>query len=141
MWWSQWKALFFAAIDDVIPQVKWKRRKMKSWLSPSTIKLVWLKRLYYRKMKSNPAAYTAKYKKLRNQVRAATRNDYSTYLDAITNDLCRNQKPFWNLLSKLDSCRHPIPVLKHYSDLVSSDFAKATLFNDYFVSVFTKEDS
>ena len=31
--------------------------------------------------------------------------------------------------------------LKHYSDLVSSDSAKATLFNDYFVSVFTKEDS
>ena len=92
-------------------------------------------------MKSNPAAYTAKYKKLHNQVRAATRNDYFTYLDAITSDLCRNQKPFWNLLSKLDSCRHPIPVLKHYSDLVSSDFAKATLFNDYFVSVFTKEDS
>ena len=44
-WWSQWKALFFAAVDDVIPQVKWKRRKMKSWLSPSTIKLVRLKRL------------------------------------------------------------------------------------------------
>ena len=27
LWWSQWKALFFAAVDDIIPQVKWKRLK------------------------------------------------------------------------------------------------------------------
>jgi len=39
------------------------------------------------------------------------------------------------------SCRNPIPSLKHASDLVSLDSTKAGLFNDYFVLVFTSEDT
>jgi len=60
---------------------------MKSSLSATTIKLIRLKRLYYKKMKLNPECYTAKYKKVHNQVRDATRRDYSNYLDSITSDL------------------------------------------------------
>jgi len=45
-WWTQWKDLFFGAVNDVVPQIKWKRHKMKSWLSGSTIKLIRLKKSY-----------------------------------------------------------------------------------------------
>ena len=140
-WWSQWKDVFFAVVDDVIPQVRWKRKKMKFWLSPSTIKLIRCKCLCYRKMKSDTASYSAKYKNLRNQVRSATRNDYLNHLDSITKNLYCSQKPFWNWIHKIKSCRHPIPSIIHNSELISSDYIKASLFNDYFVSVFTKEDS
>jgi len=137
-WWTQWKDLFFGAVNDVIPQVKWKRHKMKSWLSASTIKLIRLKKLFYKKMKSNPECYIDKYKKLRNLVRNATRNYYSNHLESITNDLHRNQKPFVN---KSKSCHSPIPALRSGSTVTSSDSAKAGIFNDYFVSVFTSEDN
>ena len=40
VWWTQWKNLFLAAAYDTIPSVKWKRHKMKSWLSYDTIKLI-----------------------------------------------------------------------------------------------------
>ena len=35
--WSQWKDLFFSAVNYVVPRVKWSRRKMKHWFSESTI--------------------------------------------------------------------------------------------------------
>ena len=114
---------------------------MKSWLSAPTIKLSRIKKQFYKKMKSNPEGYTDKYKKLHNLVRNATRNDYSNHLESIINDLHRNQKPFCNFINKSKSCRSPIPALKSDSTVISSDSAKASMFNYYFVSVFTSEDT
>ena len=37
-------------------------------------------------------------------------------------------------------CRHPIPFIYHNNEPVTDDSAKASLFNQHFVSVFTKED-
>ena len=50
-WWESWKDLFFAAVNTDIPTVRWRRFKMKSWLTATTIKAIRLKRLVYRKMK------------------------------------------------------------------------------------------
>ena len=132
----------FSAIYDVVPQVRWKRNKMKCWLSHSIVKLIQLKCLYYKKMESNPEAYSTKYKCLCNQVWSATRKDYCAYLESITNDLCHNQKHFWNLINQVKSCSdlRPIPTIHHSSDFISSDSGKASSFDDYFASVFTKED-
>ena len=79
-------------------------------------------------MKYNLECYTAKYKKVRNQVRDTIRSNYSNYLDSITSDLYRNQKPFWNFIIKSKSCRNPIPALKNGSNLVSSDSTKASFY-------------
>ena len=38
--WSQWKGLFFSAINYVVPTIRWSRRKLKHWFSESTIKLI-----------------------------------------------------------------------------------------------------
>ena len=37
-------------------------------------------------------------------------------------------------------CRNPIPLIYHNNEPVTDDSATASLFNQYFVSVFTKED-
>ena len=50
-WWESWKDLFFAAVNTDIPTVRWRRFKMKSWLTATTIKAIRLKHLVYRKMK------------------------------------------------------------------------------------------
>jgi len=40
----------------------------------------------------------------------------------------------------LRCCRNPIPPIHHNDEVVTDDSTKASLFNKYFVSVFTKED-
>lgn len=113
---------------------------MKCWLSQSTLRLIRSKRLCYRRMKSDTSLWP-RYKCLRNEVRNLTRRDYKIYLESITNNLHHTQKPFWSWINKTRACRSPIPSLIHNDDVVSSDNTKAALFNDYFVSVFTKEDT
>ena len=51
-----------------------------------------------------------------------------------------NSKKFWNFLNSIKGRRHPIPPLKHNDSLVSNDSGKATIFNQFFHSVFTIED-
>jgi len=111
-WWNVWKDLFFVAVDDTILTVRWKKSKMKSWLSESTLKLIRSKCSCYKHMKADPSLWP-KYKSLRNEVCNVTRRDYKTYVESITNDLLQTQKPFWSWLNKMKACRSPIPPITH----------------------------
>lgn len=111
---------------------------MKCWLSLSTLRLIRAKRLCYQRMKLNSTLWP-RYKQLRNKVRSMTRKDYRNYVDTITSRLHHSEKPFWSWINKLKACRSPIPPLLHDDNVITSDSAKAAIFNDYFVSVFTKE--
>ena len=51
-----------------------------------------------------------------------------------------NSKKFWNFLNSIKRRHHLIPPLKHNDSLVSDDSGKATIFNQFFHSVFTIED-
>jgi len=78
-----------------------------------------------------------KYKLLHNKVRSATRLDFQTNADSITNN---SQKAFWNWINKFRFCQSPIPPMHHHDGVVLDDCTIADLFNKYFVSVFTKEN-
>ena len=66
---------------------------MKVWLSESTLHLVWLKRLCYRKLKKlfSPSCQ-ALYVSLHNKVCAATRFNFKAYVDSVTEDLHHRQQ-------------------------------------------------
>ena len=141
VWWSQWKDLFLAAVKDSVAQVHWRRKKMKNWLSEATQQLVRLKRLCYRKLKKFfSSSRQHQYNQLRNKVRAATRFDFKVFVHSITEGLHQNSKPFWNWINKIRACRNPLPAINHKDQVITSDTAKANLFNQYFTSIFTNED-
>ena len=71
---------------------------------------------------------------------AATRFDFKAFVDLITDCLHQRTKPFWNWINKIRACRNPILAINYKDQVVTSDSAKANIFNQYFVSVFTKED-
>ena len=99
-----------------------------------------LKHLCYRKLKKLFSLLRqALYVSLHNKVRAATRFDFKAYVDSVTEDLLHRQKAFWKWINKLRACHNPIPPINHKDQIVTCDSAKASLFNQYFVSVFTKE--
>ena len=102
-WRCQWKDLSFAVVNDTIPRVRWRRYKMKCWLSLTTLRLIRAKQLCYKHMKSNPALWS-RYKQLRNEVRNLTRRDFKIYVDTITSNFHCSQKPFWNWINKIKAC-------------------------------------
>jgi len=141
-WWENWKDLFFAAVSTDIPVVRWRRSKMKCWLSLATIKATKQKRIVYRKLKHKPSDCLAhKYKSLRNLVRRLTRKDYQIYAEKLSSSLSSDQKVFWNWVNKVKCCRHPVPPIQADGLLLLSHCDKAQHFNTYFSSVFTIEDT
>ena len=108
--------LFFAVINDIIPQVRWRHLKMKCWITLPTPRLILAKRPCYRRLKID-ATFWSRYKHLHNKVYGMTRHDCKSYVDTITSHLDCSKKSFWSWINKLN--------------------AKADLFNN-FVSVLQK---
>ena len=128
-----------SAVSTDIPVVHWRRSRMKCWLSLATIKAIKQKRVVYRKLKCETSDYLAhKYKSLRDLVRKLTRKDYPEKLSSC---LDSDQKIFWNWVSKVKCCCHPVPPIQVDNSLLLSEFDKAQHFNEYFNSVFTIEDT
>ena len=139
--WSQWKHLFFSAIDYVVPTIRWSRYKLKHWFSRDTIKLIHQKKTLYHEYKNsgNPTLLK-KYRSHSNLVRMATRRDTARHSDIVSRQCHSNPKQFWQWINSLKGYRSPIPPLHDSGAVFVDDSDKATLFNNYFCSVFTKEN-
>ena len=139
--WSMWKDLFLCTIDSTIPKVKWKSRKLKHWFSPSTINLIHKKSKLYKAMRKHPtAANKLKYRTISNLVRTMTRCE--TKKRAI--DLSQSSptiKKFWSWVNSVKRHRTRLPPLHSENTIITDDCAKADVFNKYFYSVFTDENT
>ena len=139
--WSLWKDLFFSAVNQCVPTVNWKRKKMKYWFSETTISFIHKKRQQYLLMRRAPSSVAAaKYRKISNIVRHLTRYDTKHHVLNIYHDYSKNPKKFWSYLNQSKGYRNPIPSLVTDDSLISDDAKKASCFNKYFSSVFTVED-
>ena len=139
--WTCWKDLFFSVVDSVVPTTRWKRVKLKHWFTDETLHLIHVKRRLYRKMKrTNSDMIKSKYKAISNLIRSKTRQDTANYISALSNSYSANAKKFWNFVNSVKTCRQPPPPLNHSGRFISDDLEKASIFNEYFNSVFTSED-
>jgi len=73
---------FICSCRYTIPTLQWKKSKMKSWLSESTLKLICSKHSCYKHMKADPSLWP-KYKSLHNEVCNVTRRDIKYMLNQI----------------------------------------------------------
>ena len=140
--WSQWKDLFFSAVNYVVPTVRWSKQKTKHWFSESTIKLIHKKKQFYREYKRSGNLTTLKkYKSISNLVRSKCRQDTINHSNLVCQQSHSNPKQFWRWVNSVKGYRNPIPPLHDCGNIVTKDCDKASLFNQYFCSVFTKENT
>ena len=139
---SQWKDLFFSSVDHVFPSVHWNKQKMKHWFSESTIKLIRRKKHLYREYKrsGNPATLR-KYKSTSNLVRSKCRQETAFHSNLVCQQSHTNPKQFWRWINTVKGYRDPIPPLHNCGNTITKDSEKASLFNKYFCSVFTQENT
>ena len=82
------------------------------------------------------------YKSVNNQLRSLTRNLKNDYERQLVHSTVSNPKVFWQYVNSKMKTRSVISeLLCPDGSLVNSDSQMATLFNDYFSSVFTCEDT
>ena len=138
--WSQWKNIFIQVADASIPKIRWKKKKLKYWFSPLTIKLIRHKRKIYLQLLRQPSpALSDKYRKISDLVRSKTREDTRSYVESLSNLGSTNPKLFWRWINTSKKNRSIIPPVNHNGNVIYDDTAKARIFNDHFCSVFTNE--
>lgn len=81
-----------------------------------------------------------RYKSISNKVRKLTHRDHREYQEAITLNLHDDQKPCWRWLKKTRQTVSGIQNLVYHNSVVTSTIEKAKVLNQYFCTVFTKED-
>ena len=99
------------------------------------------RRLYLQLKRKYSASLLTEYKQLRNKVRCLTRLETRKYSESLSNQYVSNPRKFWSWINSSKGRRNPIPPLRSDGCSVIDDSSKADVFNKYFQSVFTIEDT
>ncbi len=81
-----------------------------------------------------------RYRKARNLASKAISTAYVNHLNLVIGNLTEDPRGFYRFIKNKRTDSNGIPSLKTSSGVILTDEEKAKSLNDYFVSVFTKED-
>ena len=133
--------MIFLIADKCIPKTTMRSRKKMSWLLESTLKLIRVKHRMYKVAKRTMTEKDwNKYKSVRNKLRDCTRRDHQSHLQDICDNLHTDQRSFWRWLKNVKCQQAIIPPLTVMGKTVTGIVDKANALNNYFVSVFTREN-
>ena len=110
----------------------YKNKELVFRCSIVTNKVHWIAKL------TGKSIHQCHYKSLSNTVRNLT-SDQTLHIEHITNNLLKDQKPFWRWLKNTKGGHCSIPDIHHQGNILSSALEKANALNTFFSSVFTKE--
>jgi hypothetical protein len=141
--WRNWKDTFLATVSDYIPSTKLRSRYYVPWMNSAIKHNIKKKNSVRRKLRKSPTSTNLKekFKHLRTAIKKMLREVVqSTSLNSICNDHRNNPKRFWSLFKlKTNLAMFPRKSqwgLRKYSE-TPADIA--TLFNNYFTSIFTND--
>ena len=121
-------------------------------ISSKKRKPLWMNQNALTKVKKNQQAFQRylstkegkdylEYVKYRNQAKTACRYSTKIFERQLSKEGKYNPKAFFSYVKSKISCYGKIPDLIIDETRLSTDIEKATCFNDYFNSVYTKEDT
>jgi len=139
--WLRFKDLLHRLIEDHVPlRVSTKKHSVKKpiWMTHKALKLVRKKRKVFTKYKDDHhPAVKAACKAAKSEIRSARKNFERKLAQNIKQDL----KSFYAYARSKSKCKvHAGPLTNNDGITTSSTTEMATVFNDYFASVFTTED-
>ena len=112
------------------------------WINSQAFSKVQLKnRAYHQYLRTKDHNDYNIYVKYRNQAKRRCRKPVSDYEHSLSKEVKSNPKAFFAYAKSKLKYASSIPDLKDGSKIITSDEGKATLFNSFFKSVFTKEKS
>jgi len=87
------------------------------------------------------AHHWAKFKRLRNRLKNLVSAKHRAYIEKLTDNLNTKPKLFWNLLGSRNKSKTSPNIIKIGNQEITDSVQKATCFNNFFASIFTKWDT
>jgi endonuclease/exonuclease/phosphatase family metal-dependent hydrolase len=134
-----------------VSQDKWIPRRKSRKLPYRKPKPLWMNEKALSKVKKKHSAWKRyletrdgesyrEYCKARNQARKATRQATREFEQKLVQEIKTNPKAFYKYVQSKTKSRSGIGDLKHEGRMATEDPEKAEILNNFFASVFTKED-
>jgi len=118
------------------------RSNYTSWMTRDLIREVRGKRRLWKKAKNGTAEDRERYKEAERKVRNHIRNAKRKEEKKLANEKGRNSKPFYNYIKRRTKTRTPVGPLKTEEGVAVTDpLEMAEMINEFFVSVFTREEA
>ena len=147
--WHQWKDAFLAAVQDYIPKKNIKGRNNPPWINGDIVHALRKKESARQKFLSSPTdSLRAKFRELRAKVKNMIKESRTNFFNSLDSDLRNNPKRFWSVF-KLSSKESNFPDtmsrgvgegVSTPTRTASSPADIASMFNEYFTSVFSTKD-
>ncbi|XP_068739481.1 uncharacterized protein [Montipora capricornis] len=147
--WHQWKDAFLAAVRDYIPTKNIKGRNNPPWINGDIVHALRKKESARQKFLSSPTdSLRAKFRELRAKVKNMIKESRTNFFNSLDSDLRNNPKRFWSvfkLSSKESTFSDTMSMgvgegVSTPSHTASSLADIASMFNEYFTSVFSTKD-
>lgn len=135
--WSYCYNAVTQAVESAVPKVSSNRGGDAPWIDGEARHVIHLKNTAWRRAKRlGTEEAWARYRVIRNRCKTLLRSKYDDFVNLLAVTCKSNPKRFWSFV-KAKSNNRSIPVTVHLHNVENSDpLAKATLFNEYFTSVF-----
>ena len=141
--WDKFSNTLKDCFNKFVPKTKSKTKKTQPfWLNNQCNKAIKKKYLYYKRFMQSKSSYDYnQYIKKRNKAKKVIRESVRNHEKKIVNESKHNSKPFWkyvnNLLKRSTGVAN---LIKPDNSFTKTDEEKADVLNNFFSSVFTKED-
>ena len=140
--WIQWSETVKAIIDEYVPKVQLNDTHEVAWFDKDVRHLRNKKATAWRKAKRlNRLQDWRKFRKIRNSFNILLKRKYKKFIGELGFSVKQNPKKFCTFIKSKTGSRS-VPTLVTWKTITAdSPDTQANLFNDYFFSVFTKEDT
>ena len=140
--WNLIKTKIHQGMELFIPKKKPKKKSQRPpWLCNDLRKSIKKKYLAFKRFLESKNSWRYKeYIKVRNKVSKDVKKAKYDYESNIACKCKENPKAFWNHVNSERKCRETLTALEQEGKLVTDDSGKAEVLNNFFSSVFTKED-
>ena len=137
--WEFLKTTIEVGIDKYIPKKKRRSRNKPQWMTRNVVKLCRRKRRSYNLYQnSRLPEHLAQFKNIEKECKKVVRSAKRKFEKKIAES--GNKRPFYAYLKNKTKSRSNVGPLKQNNVLITDDDQVAKMLNDYFCSVFTKED-
>jgi len=140
--WNTFKQKLEQVVLKNVPFMQRRARKKIPWSNQETKRLINVKRRKYKKMKCSESTEDVKeFKKAQQQVKKSVRRARKNYERNLAKNFKNNPKPFYCYISRNSKTKSLVGPLKCGDQVTQSDAEVCDVLNNFFTSVFTKDDS
>ena len=140
--WNRFKTVLHDLQDKFIPKRIRRSQTKPIWMSPNTLRIVRKKRRLWKvyTQSKDYAEYLA-YKEIEKTAQKAIRKAKRKFEKNLAKQARKKPKDFYRYLKSKSSNRSTVGPLDNGDSVTSDDEEMANLLNDFFGSVFTREDT